>query len=58
VILPEAETSFFFSAMAQLEPELRSVFVERVAATLRAAVKAFMARIIRAGTGRRYQSTP
>jgi hypothetical protein len=34
MILPEEELSFYFAALAQLEPELRPIFVERVAATL------------------------
>lgn len=29
--LPEAELSFYFAAQAQLEPQLRPVFAERVA---------------------------
>jgi hypothetical protein len=29
--LPEDECAFYYAAMAQLEPELRPVFVERVA---------------------------
>jgi hypothetical protein len=29
--LPEAELSFYYAAQAQLEPELRPVFAERVA---------------------------
>ena len=29
--LPEAELAFYFAAQAQLEPELRPVFAERVA---------------------------
>jgi hypothetical protein len=32
--LPEAELSFFFAAAAQLEPDLRPVFAERVSAIL------------------------
>jgi hypothetical protein len=32
--LPEAELSFYFAAAAQLAPELRPVFAERVAAIL------------------------
>jgi hypothetical protein len=30
VTLPEAEVSFYFAAVAQLEPALRPVFAERV----------------------------
>ena len=29
--LPEEECAFYFAAMAQLEPELRPIFAERVA---------------------------
>lgn len=32
--LPEADVSFFWAAAAQLDPELRPVFVERVVGTL------------------------
>ena len=32
--LPEAELSFYFAALAQLEPTLRSVFTERIARIL------------------------
>ena len=32
--LPESELSFYFAALAQLEPALRPVFAERVAQTL------------------------
>jgi hypothetical protein len=32
--LPEDEQAFFFAALAQLPPDTRLVFVERVAATL------------------------
>jgi hypothetical protein len=32
--LPEEECAFFFAVLAQLEPALRLVFAERVAATL------------------------
>jgi hypothetical protein len=32
--LPDAEIAFFFLAMAQLKPDLRPIFVERVAAAL------------------------
>ena len=32
--LPEAEQTFFFAALAQLEPTLRPVFAERVAQIL------------------------
>ena len=32
--LPETELSFYFAAVAQLEPALRPVFVERVAQVL------------------------
>jgi hypothetical protein len=34
VTLPEAEQSFYCAAVAQLEPTLREVFVERVALLL------------------------
>jgi hypothetical protein len=34
VTLPEAELSFYFAAVAQLEPALRPVFTERVALLL------------------------
>jgi hypothetical protein len=34
VTLPEAELSFYFAAVAQLEPVLRPVFAERVALLL------------------------
>jgi hypothetical protein len=33
-LLPEAELSFFWAAMAQLEPARRPIFAERVAAIL------------------------
>ena len=39
-VLPEAETSFFFSAMAQLEPDVRPVFVERPAGIIQASLGA------------------
>ena len=32
--LPDADVSFFWAAMAQLEPEVRPVFAERVARIL------------------------
>ena len=32
--LPEAELSFYFAAIAQLDPDRRSVFAERVAQIL------------------------
>jgi hypothetical protein len=32
--LPEEECAFYFAAMAQLDPELRPVFIARVANTL------------------------
>jgi hypothetical protein len=34
--LPEAELSFFFAALAQLAPDMRPVFAERVARRLSA----------------------
>jgi hypothetical protein len=34
MILPEAECAFFFAAMAQLAPEHRPIFAERVVAIL------------------------
>ena len=56
--LPEEECAFFFAAMAQLEPELRPIFAERVANIL-GAFSPFcepgpgdVDRAIRAGAGR------